>query len=47
MGFARQVAHRVIFMDEGKIIETGRPDMFFDNPQTDRASQFISKILKH
>ncbi len=47
MGFARQVAHRVIFMDEGKIIETGRPDQFFDNPQTDRASQFISKILKH
>jgi ABC-type polar amino acid transport system ATPase subunit len=47
MGFARQVAHRVIFMDEGKIIETGRPDQFFDNPQSDRAAQFISKILKH
>lgn len=47
MGFARQVAHRVIFMDEGKIIETGKPDQFFDHPQSDRAAQFISKILKH
>lgn len=47
MGFARQVAHRVIFMDEGQIIETGQPDQFFDNPQTDRAAQFISKILTH
>lgn len=47
MGFARQVAHRVIFMDEGKIIETGKPDQFFDNPQSDRAAMFISKILKH
>jgi len=47
MGFARQVAHRVIFMDEGKIIETGKPDQFFDNPRSDRAAMFISKILKH
>jgi ABC-type polar amino acid transport system ATPase subunit len=47
MGFARQVAHRVIFMDEGQIIEAGKPDQFFDNPQTDRAAQFISKILTH
>ncbi len=47
MGFARQVAHRVIFMDEGKIIETGKPDQFFDNPHSDRAALFISKILKH
>jgi ABC-type polar amino acid transport system ATPase subunit len=47
MGFARQVAHRVIFMDEGKIIETGKPGPFFDNPQSDRAVQFISRILKH
>jgi ABC-type polar amino acid transport system ATPase subunit len=47
MGFARQVAHRVIFMDEGKLVETGKPDQFFDNPQTERAAQFISKILTH
>ena len=47
MGFARQVAHRVIFMDEGKLVETGKPDQFFDNPRTDRAAQFISKILTH
>ena len=47
MGFARQVAHRVIFMDEGQIIEAGKPAQFFDNPQTDRAAQFISKILTH
>ncbi len=47
MGFARQVAHRVIFMDEGQIVESGKPDQFFDNPRTDRAAQFISKILTH
>lgn len=47
MGFARQVAHRVIFMDEGQLIETGPPATFFDNPKTDRAAQFISKILTH
>jgi polar amino acid transport system ATP-binding protein len=47
MGFARQVAHRVIFMDEGQLVETGKPDHFFDNPETDRAAQFISKILTH
>jgi polar amino acid transport system ATP-binding protein len=47
MGFARQVAHRVIFLDEGQIVETGKPTQFFDNPQTGRAAQFISKILTH
>jgi ABC-type polar amino acid transport system ATPase subunit len=47
MGFARQVAHRVIFMDEGSLVETGNPHDFFDSPQTDRAAQFISKILTH
>jgi len=47
MGFARQVAHRVIFMDDGLLVETGKPDQFFDNPQTQRAAQFISKILTH
>ncbi|WP_372683876.1 amino acid ABC transporter ATP-binding protein [Desulfosarcina sp.] len=47
MGFARQVAHRVIFMDEGSLVESGKPHDFFANPQTDRAAQFISKILTH
>ena len=47
MGFARQVAHRVIFMDEGQLVETGKPSQFFDNPKTDRAAKFISKILTH
>jgi polar amino acid transport system ATP-binding protein len=47
MGFAKKVAHRVLFMDEGKIVETGTPSEFFDNPQTDRAANFISMILTH
>lgn len=47
MGFAKKVADRVLFMDEGKIIEMGKPKDFFDNPQTDRAADFISKILTH
>ena len=47
MGFARQVAHRVIFMDEGSLIESGKPEDFFDNPKSARAAYFISKILKH
>lgn len=46
MGFARQVADRVIFMDEGKIIEQGRPDEFFDDPKNDRTKLFLSKILR-
>ncbi len=45
MGFARKVANRVIFMDEGKIIEDTRKDLFFDNPQSDRAKDFLAKIL--
>jgi len=47
MGFAKKVAHRVLFMDEGTIVETGTPDDFFDHPKTDRAAEFISKILTH
>jgi ABC-type polar amino acid transport system ATPase subunit len=47
MGFAKKVADRVLFMDEGKIIETGKPADFFDNPKTERAADFISKILSH
>lgn len=41
------MADRVLFMDEGQIIETGTPDDFFDNPQTERAKSFISMILTH
>lgn len=45
MGFARKVADRVIFMDEGQIIEQNVPDEFFDNPQNDRTKLFLSQIL--
>lgn len=47
MGFARKVADRVIFMDEGAIIEDRRTADFFDNPESDRAKDFLSKILNH
>jgi len=47
MGFAREVAHRVIFMDEGRLIESGLPDQFFTHPQHDRTKLFLSKILSH
>ncbi len=46
MGFAKQVADRVIFMDEGKIIETGTPEHFFENPENERTKAFLSKILR-
>jgi len=46
MGFARQVADRVIFMDEGRIVEEGTPEHFFVNPENDRAKAFLSKILR-
>lgn len=45
MGFARKVANRVIFMDEGKIIEDTNKDDFFNNPQSERAKDFLAKIL--
>ena len=45
MGFAREVADRVIFMDEGKIIEEGSPDAIFNNPQSDRLKDFLAKVL--
>ena len=45
MGFARSVADRVIFMDEGQIIEQAAPGDFFDNPQSSRLQAFLSKIL--
>ena len=47
MGFARQVAHRVIFMDEGQIVEQNEPEEFFSNPQSDRTKLFLSQILGH
>ena len=47
MGFARQVAHRVIFMDEGQIVEQNEPEEFFNNPRSDRTKLFISQILSH
>ena len=47
MGFARKVAHRVIFMDQGEIIEQNEPEEFFHNPQSDRTKLFLSQILDH
>jgi ABC-type polar amino acid transport system ATPase subunit len=47
MGFARRVAHRVVFMDEGAIVEAGAPQSFFAAPGSERARQFLSKILSH
>ena len=47
MGFARRVARRVIFMDEGRIVEEGAPESFFAEPKSERAQQFLSKILSH
>jgi glutamate/aspartate transport system ATP-binding protein len=47
MGFARKVAHRVIFMDKGEIVEDATKDDFFGKPRSERAAQFLSKILHH
>ena len=47
MGFARKVAHRVIFMDAGKIVEDAKKEEFFGTPRSERAQQFLSKILHH
>ena len=47
MGFAREVANRVVFMDEGKIVEVAPPNDFFTNPQTERGKYFLSSILTH
>jgi glutamate/aspartate transport system ATP-binding protein len=47
MGFARKVAHRVIFMDGGEIVEDARKDEFFGQPRSERAQLFLSKILSH
>jgi glutamate/aspartate transport system ATP-binding protein len=47
MGFARKVAHRVIFMDRGEIVEDAKKEDFFGQPRSERAQQFLSKILSH
>ena len=47
MGFARRVAHRVVFMDEGQVVEQAKPEEFFTAPKSDRGRQFLSKILTH
>ncbi|MGW2626006.1 amino acid ABC transporter ATP-binding protein [Micromonospora taraxaci] len=47
MGFARRAADRVVFMDDGRIVESGAPDEFFAAPRTERARDFLSKILQH
>ena len=47
MGFARRAAHRVVFMDGGRIVEEATPETFFSAPRSDRAKDFLSKILTH
>jgi ABC-type polar amino acid transport system ATPase subunit len=47
MGFAKAVAKRIVFIDEGKIIETGNPVQFFESPKNERTRLFLDKILKH
>ncbi|MCW2536120.1 MAG: polar amino acid transport protein ATP-binding protein [Modestobacter sp.] len=47
MGFARRAANRVVFMDAGRIVESATPEEFFTNPSSDRAKDFLSKILNH
>ncbi|MEU1160448.1 amino acid ABC transporter ATP-binding protein [Streptomyces sp. NPDC005921] len=47
MGFARSAAHRVVFMADGRIVEDRTPEEFFTNPRSERAKDFLSKILKH
>jgi ABC-type polar amino acid transport system ATPase subunit len=47
MGFARRVAHRVVFMDAGRVVEEAAPQAFFAAPKSERAKEFLSKILSH
>src|SRR5207253_3445021 len=47
MGFARRVAHRIVFMDQGRIVEANEPEKFFAAPESAPAQQFLSKILSH
>ena len=45
MGFAREISDRILFMDEGKIIESGTPEEIFDHPKQERTKEFLSKVL--
>jgi ABC-type polar amino acid transport system ATPase subunit len=47
MGFAREAAHRVVFMDQGTIVEEALTKDFFERPREERTRQFLSKILRH
>ena len=47
MAFAREISSSVVMMDEGRVIEEGPPEQIFDNPQTDRCRDFVSKIIRH
>jgi general L-amino acid transport system ATP-binding protein len=47
MGFAREVADRIIFFDQGKIVEENTPQQFFSNPREERTKLFLSQILSH
>jgi polar amino acid transport system ATP-binding protein len=47
MGFVREVASRVVFMDKGRIVEHGPPAQIFDAPKTERLREFTAKILRH
>ena len=47
MGFARKAADRVVFMADGQIVEEAAPDEFFTNPKSDRAKDFLSKLITH
>jgi aspartate/glutamate/glutamine transport system ATP-binding protein len=47
VGFAREASNRVVFMDEGRIIEDSPTDAFFAEPKEERARQFLSKVIKH
>ncbi|MBA2725487.1 MAG: amino acid ABC transporter ATP-binding protein, partial [Actinobacteria bacterium] len=47
MGFAKEVCDRIVFIDEGRIVEEGSPTEFFNNAQSERAREFVDKILNH
>lgn len=47
MGFAREVADRIVFMDQGQIVEVAEPNTFFDNPKEERAKAFLSRLIQH
>ena len=47
MGFAREVADRVIYIHKGQIVEQGKPEEVFDNPQNERTQSFLGRVLKH